>query len=393
MEIIGGETSRSDNQIVSLSRSAANRSEGAARGQRLSIAIVDKAYPGTASRDLVISQTHQLILFFFTAPGGQPYWFNPATNVSTYTRPLPPPPPGFPIAGAPPPPAGFPLAQQPPSRFAAPLHFTPTNGAQEKAKKEKKEKPKEKLPIEGTSWIRVTTNKGNVFYNNKDTKESLWTVPEDIKEQVEALEKKEQEDRENADLEEKKREEEERIVARKRKADDDSGNGANGNQKETDTGREELIDEAENREDEQEKGNLDIEIEGAVEGASSAVPTESRPDSATTPAPSKDEPPKKKKPKNRVVSSIEELETEDWQRQMAEQMAKEAEESEAREKKEMEEAMKPDVVVKESEKVEKLEVNQVEAAALYKVSYNTDRSISSSTDQVCVSRYCLKRKT
>lgn len=74
-------------------------------------------------------------------------------------------------------------------------------------------------------------------------------------------------------------------------------------------------------------------------------------------------------------------------------MAKEAEESEAREKKEMEEAMKPDVVVKESEKVEKLEVNQVEAAALYKVSYNSDRSISSSTDQVCVSRYCLKRKT
>ncbi|GAA6003861.1 hypothetical protein JCM5350_004253, partial [Sporobolomyces pararoseus] len=112
------------------------------------------------------------------APGGQPYWFNPITNVSTYTRPLPSLPP-------PPPPPGFPLLSSsssssttgiPPTPFAPPLHFTPTTTSstttteQKKEKKGKKEKPKEKLLIPSTDWIRVVTNKGNVFYNNSKTK-------------------------------------------------------------------------------------------------------------------------------------------------------------------------------------------------------------------------------
>lgn len=53
------------------------------------------------------------------------------------------------------------------------------------SKKKKKEKPVEKLPIEGTPWLRVTTNEGNVFYTNTETKTSVWTVPEEIKDQVE----------------------------------------------------------------------------------------------------------------------------------------------------------------------------------------------------------------
>lgn len=48
------------------------------------------------------------------------------------------------------------------------------------AKKKKKEKPKDKTPVPGTSWIRVKTNEGNVFYMNKETKKSEWTVPEEI---------------------------------------------------------------------------------------------------------------------------------------------------------------------------------------------------------------------
>lgn len=56
--------------------------------------------------------------------------------------------------------------------------------APKKAKK-KKEKPVDKRPIAGTSWLRVTTNEGNVFYTNTETKTSVWTVPDEIKEQVE----------------------------------------------------------------------------------------------------------------------------------------------------------------------------------------------------------------
>lgn len=55
------------------------------------------------------------------------------------------------------------------------------------------ERPKEKVPIPGTDgWLRVTTTHGNVFYAQKKTKRSEWTVPEEIREQVEAMEPKEE---------------------------------------------------------------------------------------------------------------------------------------------------------------------------------------------------------
>ncbi|GAA6039894.1 hypothetical protein JCM8097_006787 [Rhodosporidiobolus ruineniae] len=301
------------------------------------------------------------------APAGQPYWFNPITNVSTYTRPGPPlPPPGFSIAGGvPPPPAGFPVAAPAPAQQLPPLHFTAQGELKpgKEAKKEKKEKPKEKLPIEGTPWIRVTTNKGNVFFNNKDTKESVWTTPEEIKAQVEEIERKEREAKEQE--ERRQREEEEQAAAangKKRKADDELAADANG---------------AEAEEDEQVKGDLDLEIEGA-NGAD--VPEEK-----PAPAPAvADEPPKKKKQKKRVVSSLEELmegdleapakkeekkpaapaegaeeddDEEAWQRELAAQMAAEAEEAAAPKEEEKPVEVKPAVP----------EVDQVEAAALYRV--------------------------
>ena len=85
-------------------------------------------------------------------PTSQIYFFNPATGESTYVRPLP---------------------------------ALPVNAP-------KKEKPKLKTPIPGTDWLRVTTNQGNVFYTNKAKKESVWTVPDEIKEAVELLEKQEE---------------------------------------------------------------------------------------------------------------------------------------------------------------------------------------------------------
>jgi hypothetical protein len=55
----------------------------------------------------------------------------------------------------------------------------------------KKEKPLVKTPIPGTDWIRVKTTEGNVFYSHKIKKESIWTVPEEVKDAVEALEQDE----------------------------------------------------------------------------------------------------------------------------------------------------------------------------------------------------------
>lgn len=51
------------------------------------------------------------------------------------------------------------------------------------------ERPREKVPIPGTDgWLRVTTTHGNVFYAQKKTKRSEWTVPDEIREQVEVME-------------------------------------------------------------------------------------------------------------------------------------------------------------------------------------------------------------
>ncbi|KAA1466486.1 HSP90-domain-containing protein [Dentipellis sp. KUC8613] len=134
-------------------------------------------------------------------PNGQPYYYNAQTTESTYVRPLP----AFPVAAPAPAP-------------------------------KKKEKPQTKTPIPGTDWLRVKTNQGNVFYTHKIKKESVWTVPDEIKDAVEALEVKEAEEAQKASeakqeeaarrVEEERQREIERIRAEvsdavKRKAEED----------------------------------------------------------------------------------------------------------------------------------------------------------------------------
>lgn len=52
------------------------------------------------------------------------------------------------------------------------------------------ERPKDKVPIPGAEgWLRVTTTHGNVFYAQKKTKRSEWTIPEEIRPQVLAFER------------------------------------------------------------------------------------------------------------------------------------------------------------------------------------------------------------
>ncbi|KAF7332189.1 hypothetical protein MKEN_00099900 [Mycena kentingensis (nom. inval.)] len=106
------------------------------------------------------------------APTGQVYYYNVNTQESTYTRPLAPPP---------------------------------------AAAKRQKERPHLKTQIAGTDWIRVTTTDGNVFFSNKVTKQSVWTTPEEIAAQVEAL------DREVAEAVSSKRKAEDTIPTKTKK--------------------------------------------------------------------------------------------------------------------------------------------------------------------------------
>ncbi|KAK4055973.1 hypothetical protein OIO90_002966 [Microbotryomycetes sp. JL221] len=283
-------------------------------------------------------------LFGFSrrSPGGQPYWFNPQTNVSTYARPGPPvPPPGF-YPGAPP-------LQQPMLHQPLPQQQQQQQQAASPTKKEKKEKPKEKKPIHGTNWLKVTTNKGNVFWTNSETKESVWTVPDDIKDIVEQIDKQEREAREQVATNGKKRKADDVAAA----ADQQEGN---------------KTDQA----DTEPTSKLDVEVEAANGQSKSLDATE-----ANDNANGSDQPdevvvePKKKKQKKKVVREIEELEQdEEWQKQVAEEMAKEVEEAEERAQQEKEDQKKQAEAQQEPSKASAaadLDVSQEEAAAFFKV--------------------------
>ena len=157
------------------------------------------------------------------APDGvTKYYYNSNTKESTYTRPAYPGPfPAF------------------PGGFAIPQPSPPANTTA--APKKQKEKPKVKVAIPGTTWQRITTNEGNVFFFEKESKRSEWSVPDEIKEEVDALETEEKEKREAAEREEKEKEERDRLErlkekqrvrleleedrARKRKALEETGGG------------------------------------------------------------------------------------------------------------------------------------------------------------------------
>ncbi|KAI0775935.1 hypothetical protein BD413DRAFT_256226 [Trametes elegans] len=125
-------------------------------------------------------------------PTGQPYYYNAQTQESTYVRPLP----AFPI---------IPLVA------GAAIPAVP--GAAPAPKKPKKEKPLVKTPIPGTEWLRVITNEGNTFYTHTGRKQSVWTVPEEIKAAVEELEREEALAKARAAEEAAKRAEAERAAA------------------------------------------------------------------------------------------------------------------------------------------------------------------------------------
>lgn len=126
-------------------------------------------------------------------------------------------------------PNGLPVYSGPPPGFAPPagpssaLQQSRGPGVDQKvvAPTPLKEKPARKQPIPGADgWLEVTTNMGNVFYTHVPSKRSEWTVPDEIREQInewKSSERKaeaersrlEKEAREKQELERRRREEEE----------------------------------------------------------------------------------------------------------------------------------------------------------------------------------------
>ncbi|KAF8595141.1 hypothetical protein BDV93DRAFT_611572, partial [Ceratobasidium sp. AG-I] len=159
------------------------------------------------------------------APAGHTYYYNAATKQSTYTRPLPVIHMGGPLPGPPPPflPPGFlpgPNNIPPAPPIFADAAPAANPGTEKKSKKSKKEKPRTKTPIAGTEWIRVVTTLDNVFFTHTGRKESVWVCPEEIAEAVAELEREEEklkaeererEAREKVEKEQREREERERA--------------------------------------------------------------------------------------------------------------------------------------------------------------------------------------
>ncbi|CAG8727451.1 7600_t:CDS:1, partial [Acaulospora colombiana] len=111
------------------------------------------------------------------APTGHYYYYNPITTESTYIRPI----------------------------SLTTLLSNALSNVSTTKKKKKKEKPLRKQAIPDTPWLRVVTNRGNVFYANKDTKESTWDVPQGLEEALAAMGLDESDEEETAEQEEEKK--------------------------------------------------------------------------------------------------------------------------------------------------------------------------------------------
>lgn len=212
------------------------------------------------------------------------------------------------------------------------------------ATKSKKEKPLVKTPIPGTGWVRVLTTEGNTFYTHKAEKRSVWTVPEEIKEAVAQLEKEEAEKKVREEKEKKVKAEEERM---------------------------------------REVERIKSEVEEAVgkRKAEEPVPVDEVVISKKARVEDEDE-----EGGEEEEGSDDDSEMEDWQREAAEQLAKEAEEEKRRleeERKREEEEKAKELEAAKSRPLnmpERVDLSIDEAKALFKVR----TSISHSHIRVCV---------
>ncbi|WAR59054.1 hypothetical protein PtB15_10B396 [Puccinia triticina] len=222
------------------------------------------------------------------APTGQFYYYHAESGESTYVRP------SIPV-----------LAPKEIDPNVAAGGSTGSGGGQKKsstAGNKKKEKPKTKEPIPETAWMKVTTTAGNVFYTNVENKTSSWTVPEEIKEQLKIYEEAEARKAEETRLAEL-----ERV---RLKAEEDK-----------------RIHEAEQRrmiELEVQKVRAEVEAEAELRGLKRR--NEEPPHDPASANKTRANPPggSDTDRKTKVAKLDSAADDEDWQRQIAEEMAQEA---------------------------------------------------------------------
>lgn len=197
-----------------------------------------------------------------------------------------------------------------------------------------------KTPVPGTEWIRVKTTEGNTFYSNKARNTSVWTVPEDIQDAVDALEREEEEARAQDELA--------KAEAVKRRAE------------------EEMTMEVE---------RIKNEVQDMVgKRKAETVPTEE----ATTS--------KKARVDDEDEEDEESEEEEEWQREAAAQLAAEAEEEKTRQeekkKLEKEEAQRAEEELKTKQRQlnmpDRVDLSLDEAKALFKVRFQCLSSLTPS---------------
>ncbi|KAI9595796.1 hypothetical protein BDF19DRAFT_465138 [Syncephalis fuscata] len=129
-------------------------------------------------------------------PTGQPYYYNTFTRQSTWKRPPELDQP-LPMRMPPPPPSTRPATTM--TMSGPPTTNTTTNTGMDKtnksqsSKEKKKDKAKRMTLIPGTHWKLVKTAEGREFYYDTETKKSVWTIPEEIVDAVNALKTVEQE--------------------------------------------------------------------------------------------------------------------------------------------------------------------------------------------------------
>ncbi|KAG0171668.1 hypothetical protein DFQ28_000472 [Apophysomyces sp. BC1034] len=109
----------------------------------------------------------------YRAPGGQVYWYNTHTGQSSWQRPVMPPVPHAPA---------------------------PVVAAQPSQVKQKKQR----IKVEGTSWMIVKTEDGTEFYYDKSTKQSVWEMPKELEEALESQKKRKLEEDEEESVEAKR---------------------------------------------------------------------------------------------------------------------------------------------------------------------------------------------
>ncbi|KAL5521253.1 hypothetical protein ACEPAG_9176 [Sanghuangporus baumii] len=222
------------------------------------------------------------------APGGQHYYYNAVSKESTYARPLP----AFHI---------------PPF---APGSVPPQHAAHLDGKKEKKkEKPKIKMAVPGTPWLRVITNAGHVFYTHMERKESVWAVPEEIKDAVAQMEREEREKEEKESHKRPPEQQERRLSVEK--------------------------------EIERVKNEVEVDVVAKRKAKSEPVTEVSLSKKARVEDADEEQ--------DTVSGEDEEEEEEEWQREAADQLAREAEEAEQRRKEEEEVQLREEAELKRKE--------------------------------------------